>query len=64
MLCSSRARVYKNGIGVREILLLVFYLFLQKQEVLSVGFKQSWVKKKRNFKTFALFSLVIKTEFF
>ena len=23
-----------------------FYLFLQKQEVLSVGFKQSWVKKK------------------
>ena len=65
MLCSSRARVYKNGIVVWEILLLVFYLFLQKQEVLSVGFKQSWVKKKKkNFKTFALFSLVIKTEFF
>ena len=47
MLCSSRARVYKNGIVVWEILLLVFYLFLQKQEVLSVGFKQSWVKKKK-----------------
>jgi hypothetical protein len=48
MLCSSRARVHKNGIVVWEILLLVFYLFLQKQEVLSVGFKQS-KKKKRNF---------------
>ena len=47
MLCSSRARVHKNGIVVWEILLLVFYLFLQKQEVLSVGFKQSWVKKKK-----------------
>jgi hypothetical protein len=66
MLCSSRARVYKNGIVVWEILLLVFYLFLQKQEVLSVGFKQSWVKKKKQkfFKTFARFSLVIKTGFF
>jgi len=52
-----------------EILLLFrFFLFLQKQEVLSsIGFKQSWVKKKKKqkfFKTFARFSLVIKTEFF
>ena len=37
-----------------------FISFLQKQEVLSVGFKSSLGSKKK--KNFALFSLVIKTE--
>ena len=58
MLCSSRARVHKNGVVVWEILLLVFYLFLQKQEVLSVGFKQSKKKKKEIFQKLLRSSLL------
>jgi hypothetical protein len=53
-----------------EILRLfrIFFPFsLKEVSASSIGFKQSWVKKKKKqkfFKTFARFSLVIKTGFF
>jgi hypothetical protein len=68
MLRSSRARVYKNGIvvcnGKSSASFVSFFPF---SSGFQVGFKQSWVKKKKKqkfFKTFARFSLVIKTGFF